>query len=185
MDDFNIETRDYYLEWLIDKVKADPYYISLIKVLYSVPYYAPLNSLNHNRRLAGIKLRDMFRAETKRRYNLPTKSCTFLEMMLALAMDMDNKILYEGRFGDRYLDWFWHMVDNAGWSTLTDGEWSAEASRDVRERCKAIMTGDYNSKGEGGLFPVFNHPEADMRDVDLWRQAFWWIDENLRSGRIE
>lgn len=184
-DSIVVNSRDYYFEWIVAKVKGDPYYISLLKTLYKIPYEAPLESLNHNRRLAGIRLRDTFRMETRQRHPVPSKPCTFLEMMLALAMDMDDKILYERRFGDRYLDWFWHMVDNAGWSTLTDDKWSAEISRDVRERCKAIMTGDYNSTGEGGLFPVYNHPEADMRDVDLWRQAFWWIDENLRSGRIE
>lgn len=184
-NDFRISSRDQYFEWLISLIKGEPYYVSLIQTLYSIPYNAPIESLDHNRRLAGIRLRDRFRVETKRRYPISVKGCTFLEMMIALAIDMDDKILYESRFGDRYLDWFWNMIDNAGWSTFTDSEWSTDKAHIVIDRCHAIMNHEYNSKGEGGLFPVYRHPEADMADIDLWKQAFWWIDENLKSGRIK
>lgn len=180
-----MDTRDYYFEWLVDLVKADAYYISLIKTLYKIPYHAPIEGLNHNRRLAGIRLRDRFKVDTRRRYPLPSKPCSFLEMMIALAIEMDDKILYEHRFGDRYLDWFWYMVDNAGWSKFTDGDWTPEMEREIRDTCKRIMDLKFEPNGEGSLFPVYNHPETDMRDVDLWRQAFFWIDENLKSGRIE
>lgn len=181
----NIYSRDRYFDWLVDMVKGDNFYISLLTVLYKIPFHASIDSVDHNRRLAGIRLRDRFRNETHRRFPVPSKPCTFLEMVLALALEMDDKILYEHRFGDRYLDWFWYIIDNMGFSRFTDGEWDMDKERYVRDRVKKILNHDYATDGVGGMFPVYNHPEADMREIDIWRQAFWWIDENLKSGRIE
>lgn len=186
MDESTINySRDYYFDWLVDKVKGDNFYISLLTTLYKVPFQVPIDSVDHNRRLDGIRLRDQFKCETHRRYPVPSKQCSFLEMILALAMKMDDKILYEQQFGDRYLDWFWYIIDNLGFSRFTDGDWDMDKDRLIRDKLRRIMNHDYASDGVGGLFPVYNHPEADLRDVDIWRQAFWWIDENLKSGRIK
>lgn len=181
----NNYSRDYYLDWLIDMVKGESYYTSLLTVLYRIPFNAPAESVDYNRRLQGLRLRDRFRMDSKHRYPMPTKPCTFFEMILGLALEMDDKILYEHRFGDRYLDWFWYIITNIGFSKFTDGEWDEKKEHIVRDTVRRILHRDYSENGEGGLFPVYNHPEADMREIDIWRQAFWWIDENLKSGRIE
>lgn len=174
---------DAYFIWLCGRVKGE-YYSSLLDLLYSIPFEVKLNDLDFNRLNNGMKLREEFQKEVKIAAT-PSKKCTFFEMLLGLAIEMDDKILYEGRFGDRYLDWFWHMIDNMGFSLATDGNWNYSWAKEVKKTCNNIMNGRYEPNGEGGLFPVYNHPEADLRKVDIWRQAFWWIDENLDSGRIE
>ena len=173
-----------YFSWLLDLIKGN-YYEKLMSTLYKTDFDPDPESLDNNRACDGFRLRDRWNFETRGRYPIKHGPCTFLEMLIALSIRLDGDILYESRFGDRHLDWFWMFIDNMELTDATNEHWNMHWVRFVRNRCLNILKKRYKEDGTGGLFIVKEHPEADLRACDIWRQMIWWVDENIKKGVIE
>jgi hypothetical protein len=52
--------------------------------------------------------------------------CSILEMMVALAIRMEESIMDDPEIGDRTGQWFWGMVVNLGLGSMTDGRYDEE-----------------------------------------------------------
>lgn len=173
-----------YFQWILDVIKGN-YYEKLLECLFSVKFNPDPESLDNNRAMDGLRLRERFFEENKGKIPMKKGPCTFLEMLVALSIRLDNDILYESRFGDRHLDWFWMFIDNMELTDATNEHWNPHWDRFVKQKCRKIKGKSYKSDGNGGMFVVKEHPEADLRDCDIWRQMIWWVDENIKRGVIE
>lgn len=98
--------------------------------------------------------------------------CTVLEMLIALAMNMD-KIL-----GDRELDivhWFWLMLDNLDLAWMKDDKYDKAY---VYGRVAMFLDREYEPDGNGNIIYIPDSPD-DLRDVEIWNQMCWYLDSIL------
>lgn len=154
-------------------------YVKLLRYLYSKPFRWDIEN-DANRASDGIYMRYMFSIE----HNvfghpdetvmdiLDEKPCSVLEMMYALAQRMEG-FMANDEYGDRTAQWFWHMVQNLGLGSMTDARYDERITELKVER---LLDRAYSPNGYGGLFTV-KHPDKDMRDVEIWYQMCWYLNE--------
>lgn len=139
-------------------------------------------SNDDNRAMDGIQLRETFFKETGVSVVNSDRPCSFLEMLIALAIRMNFEENVDPQFGVGV--WFWRMMENVGLDEFNDDMYtSAQDARDLVDGIVDNITyRNYNQNGAGGLFPLqhMNHQE-DQRNVELWYQMQTWMIENLES----
>ncbi len=109
---------------------------------------------------------------------LDNKPCSFLELFVGLALDIDQDIMcspYDDL--DRSQDWFWVMMHNMGFDQYTDANWDANALAHVDEILDNINRRTFNEDGSGGIFPLKN-PQQDQRTTEIWYQMQAFFLEN-------
>ena len=80
--------------------------------------------------------------------------------------------------GDRTPYWFWGMIGSLGLHGMTDDCFHEEYVSDVIDR---FLNREYHYDGRGGLFSLSN-PRKDMREVEIWYQMMWYLDEQIQGG---
>lgn len=180
MNDITIE----YINWLYDLAFANKAnYVELAHYLYETPFYY-INEMDGNRYEDGVTLR--YRFCQKFGYDqsliareLDSKPCSVLEMMVALALRIEENIL-DNSEEDRTHVWFWMMLTNAGWQSYDDnmvyylGEYAGEK---IKEDLNIFMEREYRPDGsDGNIFTTKRN--ADLRFVEIWCQAMWYITDN-------
>lgn len=162
-----------YFDWLCRFVKGknkskygsyDKLLIFLHKTDFEWTLTIPMDA---NRAEDGKELRRRFGME------IGEKPCSVLEMMIALADRCEKQIMYDPDVGDRTGQWFWGMIVNLGLGGITDERYDEEKVKGIISR---LLTRSYEPDGKGGLFTVRN-TRYDMRTVDIWCQAMWYLDE--------
>lgn len=99
--------------------------------------------------------------------------CSVLEMMIALALRIEEHIMSDSDFGNRTGQWFWEMIVSLGLSGMDDDYFD---ERQVDSIINDFIAVKYDKNGKGGLFTVSN-PRYDMRRVDIWYQMQYYISE--------
>lgn len=175
-----------YFNWLCVLTRMDRNYIFLAHILHSMSFYSLVNH-DSNREKDGIRLRatwlDLMDEEADAlgvgRPLYPPDSldgpCSVFEMMIALAMRLESDIMQNDTIGPRGAMWFWAMLENLGLSNLDDRHPINENA--VRTVVQNMLDRNYDRYGVGGLFPIRN-PSEDQSQVELWRQAQAWLQEN-------
>ena len=109
--------------------------------------------------------------------------CSVLEMMIALAKDIDTQYLYSNDC--RLLIWFWIMIESMGLANYKDGYWDHESERnDVDWILRAFNLDAYELTPEGEyrptvlLFPIRNI-EGYQQIHNLWEQMIIWYNQNI------
>ena len=77
--------------------------------------------------------------------------------------------------GNRTGQWFWDMIVSLGLGSMDDSKFDKAYTIDVIRR---FLNRDYERDGKGGLFTI-EHCRYDMRDIEIWYQANWYLD-NVR-----
>lgn len=169
--------RDKYFEWLFDKMCRGRYeavsYRKLLGFLYDTKftYIIPKDI---NRAKDGIDLRRRcpgFETDEDARYL--SGPCNVLEMMVALAVRIEETIMDNAAIGDRTGQWFWGMITNMGLGSMTDDVFDRVY---VEETVERFLNRDYEPDGKGGLFRIRNC-EYDLRDVEIWYQLCWYLED--------
>ena len=176
-------TKDLYFEWLLGKICCGTsaykkkYYGMLLWQLYSTDYTWKM-PLDEDRATWGLTLRRDFNEETGKmagnKLNLP---CSMLEMMVMLAIRMENDLSFETdpEFYDHVSDWFWGMIDSMGLSKNDDYDYS---DRKTSMAIGRVLGRTYAKNGRGGLFTLsVNEKKVDMKEVDIWMQAMLYRAE--------
>ena len=101
--------------------------------------------------------------------------CSVLEMMVALSIRIEEDIMDDPDIGDRTGQWFWGMIVNLGLGSMADSRFDKRFVEDTVER---FLRRDYEPNGKGGLFKL-RHCDKDVRDVEIWYQMCWYLDEVL------
>ena len=97
-----------------------------------------------------------------------------LEMMIALAIRMEEDIMSDLRYGNRTGQWFWTMINNLGLGHMTNSKFNQKHFDDIMD---AFMYHEYDYDGNGGLFIV------DC-DYDLTKEEIW-VQMNLFLNGLE
>lgn len=178
-----------YLDWLKSFVLQEEYftkkYDSFFELLYDTDftYCVPMDQ---NREEDGFDLRYRFINEhnyKQEHIEELERPCSVLEMMIALSIRMEENFGYDPyEYGDRTGQWFWKMVSNIGLTGhITDDDFDSAFIKRKISRC---LERQYQSNGRGGFFIVPNIKE-DLRDVDIWKQAVWYLDTVLFDDKEE
>ena len=177
------EINSEYFEWMYDQVCDDRYtkrpsYRKLLQYLHNVEftYIIPMDG---NRAEDGINLRYKFGREYGYEDSvvaiyLDDKPCSVLEMMMSLARRCEHSIMDNADIGDRLGQWFWGMIVNLGLGKMHDDAFDKDYCEYVAAR---FLNREYEPNGEGGLFTV-ERTSRDLRDVDIWYQMCWYLNEN-------
>ena len=98
--------------------------------------------------------------------------CSVLEMMVALAIRCET-FMDDASIGDRTAQWFWVMVTNLGLGYMMDNKFDKKEADYILNR---FLDREYDPDGKGGLFRL-RHCDSDLRDVEIWYQLCWYMDE--------
>lgn len=172
-----------YFEWIYNIICNDKYskrvsYRKLLKHLHDREFTYILD-MDGNRAEDGRDLRYKFACEYRSsRKNtilnyLQDGPCTVLEMMVALAMRCEDQIMDNPDMGNRTGQWFWNMIVNLGLGSMSDSKFDEDYTDEVIDR---LLNREYKANGEGGLFTV-NNCRYDLRDVEIWYQMCWYLDD--------
>lgn len=99
--------------------------------------------------------------------------CSVFEMMVALAVRIEEDIMDDPQYGCRISQWFWHMFSNLGLAKYDDKNYDGDAVYDIIQR---FLNREYNEK-KGGIFKFRHRTPSPIEDVELWTQMSWYINE--------
>lgn len=173
-----------YFEWLTSHIatttKRD-LYSGVLEFLHRT-VFVYVDPMDSNRAEDGIDLRYTFGDEMR----IPThiiestiddQPCSMLEMMVALAMRIEDHIMYDPEKGDRTSRWFWEMVRNLSLSTMCGNAYD-------EYRCELVMKmfnkRMYHRDGYGGLFSL-KGSNIDFRELDIWKQAMLYLTNVVKE----
>ena len=172
-----------YFDWLYERVcgKWEPRSLSfhrLLPFLFNEPFCPPCE-MDACRAEDGLNLRFRFAQESNIPYpkmlrNFGGAGCSILEMMVALAIRIEEHIMEDASAGNRVGQWFWNMVVSLGMAAMDDARFDERRASFIIER---FNHRDYQPNGAGGLFTL-SHPTEDMRTLDIWYQLMGYLNEN-------
>lgn len=175
------ELEKEYYNWLIQlvcPVKAKRQkYSKVLQVLYNREfyYYIPMDA-NREGRAIDFRYRfgcDMGYPNRVIADEIDIRPATVLEVMVETAVTMEETIMQDDDYGNRTDIWFWDMMTSLKLDMMTNDIFNEAMANDIITR---LLERDYEENGEGGLFTV-RRPFSDMRDVPIWAQANWYINE--------
>lgn len=154
-------------------------YRSLLERLNETEFI-PFHPMDENRADDGVELRYRFGREegipdAEIATNLDNRECSVLEIMVSLAIRMEETITSDPDYGNRTGLWFWDMVDSMRLLDMDDSQFEPKKVEQALDR---MIHREYASNGRGGLFTV-REPREDMRNVEIWYQMMWWLTDNL------
>ena len=175
--------RDDYFNWLYDIVCDDDRYKVLCEFLHSKEFIYTI-PMDGNRFEDGISLRYRYGHDC----DLPThritdelddRPCSIFEMMVALAIRMEEDVMaHPGE--DRTMYWFEEMLGSLGLAGMTNERFDeGRADRIIFN----FLEHDYARNGQGGLFTVDSMAYKDLRNVEIWYQAMWFLNDVLKGER--
>lgn len=192
-------TRDKYFKWLCELVgvyqgESNGYWY-LMQILQNKEFvwFVPNDD---NRVEDGLALRYDFMECYYDIYELGqslTDPCSVLEMLVALAIRMDDSIVKPGE-DTKVSDRFFEIIDNLGLTPFSDDRYEGlgdpnnpnymyaleNISDDIvvmNDILDTFIERRYNKDGNGGLFPLIN-PKYDQRTTEIWYQMSEYLMEN-------
>lgn len=167
-----------YFEWMYDLVCEDRYsesvsYRKLLTHLHNIEFTYSIPR-DGNRANDGEKLRYRFALlqDCEELSDYLDDPCSVLEMMIALAIRVEENIMSDPEIGDRTSQWFWDMIVNLGLGDMMDRHYDRRYVDDVIWR---FLNREYEPDGKGGLFRI-RDCERDLRDVEIWCQFNYYIN---------
>ena len=170
--------REEYFEWLRHLIRVRGH-DKLLRRLHETEfrYYIPMDG---NRFEDGVNLRYQFADEKSHHYRfvsawIDDRGCSILEMMVALAIRIEDQIMSDSEYGDRTHQWFMSMLKSMGIADMDDDHFNPAI---VDLALSDMMDHNYQKNGAGGLFTL-RKSRKDMRKVEIWCQAMWYLDDVL------
>lgn len=171
-----------YFDWMISLIQNEQYpnedYLKLLILLDTIEFYWKLDN-DRNRAVDGEDLRLVFADEsghTERNVSIALGGpCSVLEMMVALSRRCEEHIMDDPDIGNRTGQWFWSMIENLRLDEMDDANFNTGYVNATIDR---FLERRYECNGDGGLFTVTNH-NKDLRRVEIWYQAMWYLAEVL------
>ena len=182
MRNSNVIAENYYI-WLLNFIDCRDYstydYSKLLDKLFNTEFYSKID-YDDNRIMDGFDLRNRFAEEENEHVyylaeELP-EYCSVLEMMIALALRIENEIMSDDKYGDRTSLWFWMMVENLGLADSYNRRYDDNYVTDILEK---FLDRKYDFDGKGGLFWVKNWDSFDLRGTEIWYQAQYFLHNFL------
>lgn len=118
-----------------------------------------------------------FRAKMGQDYDDRTGNPSVLEVLCALAVECEDKIMHNDDYGNRTAQWFWMMLYNLGVNIYDDEHYTDIIAEKVEEKVDIFLDRAYDFNGNGNIF-CCKKPYYDMRIAPLWEQLNWYLVEN-------
>lgn len=151
--------------------------------LFQTPFRYSYIAMDGNRLEDGLALRDRFGDYAGHSQHtltlLDQYECSVLEVMIALALRMEEETMASSEFGDRTNQWFWYMIVSLGLSGMTDTDYNADYVDMVLNR---FMDREYSPDGNGSLFYVPG-TKKDFRNIEIWYQMCEYLNSIIKEGR--
>lgn len=171
---------EYYI-WLCGLVGSQRDYGRLSEILYDIPFIYILER-DENRAYDGIELRYRFMYErgmfdTDYVEIFGDEPCNVLEMLIALAVRIEDQFM-DNLQDNRTSFWFKIMLENLGLKPYTDScanNWSFPY--EIRAIIDNFLNRSFNPDGYGSIFTTGRN--VDMRDIEFWCQATWYLSDNF------
>ena len=170
--------RDEYFEWLCDFIGSSNEYSRLLKELHATvfEYDERKYPMDVNRIFDGRDLKYRFGSEMNYSdriitYSLEQDDVSLLEVMIALAIRIENDMMMNLDYGDRTGQWVWGMINSLGLGKMTDARFNQRKFDTVITK---FFNHDYERDGHGSLF-VIEDCEYDMREEEIWTQMNWYL----------
>lgn len=177
-----------YLDWMTRLVCQNEHaggvsWNRLFAMLYRTEF-TYLMRLDENRAVDGRDLRYRFAYECGHtsqfvKNKLDCRPCSVLEMMIALAIRCEEHIMTDPDSGNRTGKWFFEMVHSLGLIDMHDSQFDVT---EAQTHIIRFLEREYDPDGSGGLFTL-KHPHTDMRQVEIWYQAMWYLSEMIHEER--
>lgn len=170
-----MDIRDEYFEWMYQLIDGKGYR-ELLNTLYCTEFIYTI-PMDENRLVDGVNLRYKFARDcgypgVAVRLKFDNDTCSVLEVMIALAIRMEQTILEDETKGDRTYEWFWTMIKSLGLYDMTDDTFDVEIVEDIMDK---FLNREYTYDGFGSLFYV-PETDCDMRLIEIWSQASIFIN---------
>ncbi len=170
------KTNTKYFEWMCKLSGVEEQYFNLLNLLHNIEFTYIFGN-DGNRAEDGIDLRYRFGyefdyAQSMISVYLDDKSCSVLEMLIALSMRCEENIMDNPDVGNRTGYWFWIMLDSLGLSTMKNDILDESYVRCIID---SFLNREYGPDGAGGLFTIINC-DRDLRGVEIWYQMCWYLD---------
>lgn len=181
-----------YFEWLVSKVTspvvpADESARAVMGALYGIRVRSLPMIDDEPRLIDGKQLRLEYEDERgasaialEDAANPDADLCTVLEMLVALSRRMDDIMRDPLDPSSSVPNWFWGMVSTmVGQSYYPCCYWSFpvnSATVHIVSDCALRFLGrQYDGSGHNGNIFVGLHPSVDIREMDIWTQACWFM----------
>lgn len=172
------EIKKEYFEWLYKQVcglrtPEDVSHLKICSHLHDREFTFIIPN-DVNRAIDGCDLRYRFAEEIGDRtvIDILYGPCSVLEMMVALAIRIEETIMYNTEYGDRTTQWFWSMMYNLGINNMSDEVYDMNVADDIID---IFLNRDYEYDGKGGLFRIRDTAD-DLRQFEIWTQVCWYLD---------
>lgn len=184
---------DEYFEWMCEKVcsirsvdRKDVYdrfsegisFRKLLTRLHDIEF-TWIMPMDRNRADDGLSLRYRFAYETGYESYMAEYiggPCSVLEMMVALAINIEIDIMDDPSYGDRTGQWFWGMIVSLGLGGMNDRRYDDRLVDDVI--CDFLRR-DYAPDGRGGLFTI-RGCDRDLRDMEIHIQRNYYLNTFIK-----
>lgn len=157
-----------YKEWLDAQINIDNYQ-ELSDILFRTEFVWTI-PMDENRYFDGLTLRYLYELQTglDTEINAP---CSLYEVMVSLCLKMEE-IMYDEDNDSSARTWFKRMLISSGLESETNDKLDEDRVQEIITR---ILTREYSEDGYGGLFYIDGF-EGDLRDIELWYQACFFMD---------
>lgn len=168
-----------YFEWLCEIVKDEQptrraSYKKLLMTLHTIRFRYFVD-YDENRAADGEELRWRYVCDGGDKKILKWgEPCTVLEMLIGLAYQMEA-IMERPDANYNMAHWFWEMVANLDLDGMTDRKFDKGF---VYEAVTIFLDRRYDRHGNGNIFRIENFKD-DLRDVEIWCQMCWYLDNML------
>lgn len=174
-----------YISWLQSKIGPCPSqpeatYTQLFDQLNNMTFF-PVMTEDSNRYMDGVGLRGRYLTATGHLPESRVDGCSILDMLAALAIRCEEDIMDRPCGESRIGEWFWRMIDELGLTWCDDEH--AYNPLYVRDTIDRLNYRTYAPDGAGGLFRLKRPPE-DMRNVEIWAQMMWKLNELIQEGLV-
>lgn len=190
----NVEINRDYRDWIITTATAflkstmecygitdySDYYGLLLNKLYDTEFYSEIEK-DENRKSDAFGLRFRFSDTTAKYnyrevYNYLVSPINLLEIMLSMAIRIDEEIMGDPRYDSNAFMWFYSMLESS--KLIKFADFNYEES-EVESQILTVLNRTYSPDGEGGLFTI-HEAKKDLRKVELWYQMLWYLDEVIK-----
>lgn len=185
--------RKKYFKWLIFQIDNVPNvdwndYNLLLRELHRTTFIwseeTPELAMDINRAKDGLYLRERFDLETHLQvseyFEEIGKDCSVLEMMIALAIRIENEIMGEGE--ELYGRWFWYMIKNLRLQKMTDYDFDEVKTRQI---LRDLLYRDVTKKVKTFFFNCHSVEKTVTfwAGMQIWDQMGFWINEKF-GGKL-
>lgn len=172
----NIIVDTAYYDWLLEQIKYYPgendNVDTALELMFDTPFRWTVEN-DDNRLEDGLQLRSIFMDDEGWNTNpFFEESCSVLEVLIALAIRIENDIMWDGQ-SNRTDKWFWEMYDNLGFNNVDVSDYMGLLD--------TFLDRKYDKNGKGGLFPLNKNNtnrRNNQRKIEIWEQAQLYLMEN-------